>query len=154
ANPSASPASRLLGSIGREGAIALSSVLAGVRKYWPTVVAAAILGAGTALLISRTVPCVYDATALVELNAIVTRPLGSKGEDMTIGNIGWWDNQEYYETQYRIVTSERVLVAVARNLNLTADAGFFGLRSLPAKGFTVDDAAGVLRGRVRVDPYK
>jgi capsular exopolysaccharide synthesis family protein len=153
-NSSTLPASRLFGSIEREGAIALSAIIAALRKYWSTVVACVLLGSGLALLFSRTLPKIYDATALVELNAMVTRPLGSKGEDMMPIEGAWWDSQEYYETQYRIVTSQRLLGVVARNVNLSADHDFFGLKSPPAKPISVDDAATALRGHVRVEPVK
>jgi capsular exopolysaccharide synthesis family protein len=151
---SPAPAQRILGSIGRDSAAALSVVLAAIRKYWPTVVACALLGAGTAVLISRSLPKIFDATALIELNATVTRPLGDHVDDITSSNGAWWDSQEYYETQYRIVTSERVLSVVARNLNLSADPDFFGLKGNSGPRIGVDEAAGVLRGRVRVEPIK
>jgi capsular exopolysaccharide synthesis family protein len=141
--------------VGREGVAAFSAALAAIRKHWPLVVAAALLGAGGALLFSKTLPRVYDASALVELNASVIRPLGDKAVDMDTASAGaWWDSQEYYETQYRIVTSQRVLTEVVRNLNLASDLEFFQLKAPPAKPITVDAAAEFLRGRVHVDPIK
>jgi capsular exopolysaccharide synthesis family protein len=129
--------------------------LAALRKSWPAVVACGLLGAGTALLYSRSLPKIYDASTLIELNAIVTRPLGDKGDDnMTMGNSGWWDNEEYYQTQYNIVTSQRVLVTVARNFNLATNTEFLGLKQPPATPFTFDVIAEILRGHVRVEPLK
>ncbi len=154
-NSETSPPRQLLGSLGRESVAAVSVAVAALRKYWPLVVACGLLGAGTALLYSRSLPKVYDASTLIELNAIVTRPLGDKGDDaMTMGNTGWWDNEEYYQTQYNIVTSQRVLVAVARNFNLGTNNEFLGMKKPPTRPLTFDQTAEILRGRVRVEPVK
>ena len=126
------PTPRLLGAMGRESAAAATAAFSAIRKHWPLVVACAMLSAGGALLISKSLSKVYDANALVELNASVIRPLGDKGVDMDTASAGaWWDSQEYYETQYRIVTSQRVLTAVVRNLNLTSDLDFLQLKKPP-----------------------
>jgi capsular exopolysaccharide synthesis family protein len=134
----------------------MNAVFNVVRKHWPLVAATTMLGAGAAVLVTKSMPKVYDASALIELNATVIRPLGDKGEDLdpaaAVG--GWFDSQEYYETQYRIVTSQRIMTTVARDLNLPSDAGFMGLKGPPAKPPTYDDAADVLRGRVHVEPIK
>jgi capsular exopolysaccharide synthesis family protein len=145
---------RTLAALSHEGPISLSAFRAAIRKYWPTVVACAIIGAGAGLLFSRCLRRVYDATSLVELNAIVARPLGDKADDVMSASVAWWDSEEYYETQYRIVTSQRVLTAVARNFNLPADLDFLGLKAPPAKPISLDDAAAILRGRVRVEAIK
>jgi succinoglycan biosynthesis transport protein ExoP len=146
---------RHFGALGREGSAAASAAVAAVRKHWPVVLAASLLCAGGALLISKSLSKVYDATALVELNASVIRPLGDKAVDMDTATAGaWWDSQEYYETQYRIVTSQRVLTEVVRNLNLTTDLDFLHLKAAPARPMTTDEVAEILRGHVHVDPIK
>jgi capsular exopolysaccharide synthesis family protein len=114
-----------------------------------------ILCAGVALLVSKSLPKIYDASALIELNANVIRPLGEKDGMASEGaEPSWWDNQAYYGTQYQIIVSERVLGAVARDLNLPADLDFFGLTAAPAQPLSTADAADVLRKHVRVDPIK
>jgi capsular exopolysaccharide synthesis family protein len=148
------PVPRTLAALSHDGLVALSAFGAAIRKYWPTVVACAIFGAGAALLFSRALRKVYDAASLVELNAIVARPLGDKADDVMSASVAWWDSSEYYETQYRIVTSQRVLTAVARNFNLPSDLDFLGLKAPPAKPVSLDDAAAILRGHVRVEAIK
>src|ERR1700679_2348441 len=101
---------RPLGKLGRERAATASTVYAAVRKHWPIVAAAVLLCAGAALVISKSLPKVYDATALIELNANVVRPLGDKGGmNSEAGESIWWESQDYYGTQYRIVVSQRIL---------------------------------------------
>ena len=73
---------------------------------------------------------------------------------MPLGTGDFYDTREYYETQYRIITSSRVLEATARDIGLQSDHQFFGLKSPPARPFTVQEAAQALRGRVSVDPIK
>jgi polysaccharide biosynthesis transport protein len=124
-----------------------------MRKYWPLLVAASLLSTGLALIYSKTLPRVYDATTMIELNATVIRPLGEKSDDLTtMGESAYWDNQEYYETQYKIVVSQRVLGEVVRNLGLANDPDFVGdarLASSPSEA-----AIASLQGRVRVEPVK
>ena len=138
----------------RDAAGGVGAVVAALRKHWALVVALVVLCSGASLLISKSLAKGYDATALVELNASVIRPLGEKGEDLMPAATMWFDNQEYYETQYKIVTSQRVLAAVTRDLNLGADPEFLRVERLPSSGVTADDAAVVLRDRVRVEPVK
>jgi succinoglycan biosynthesis transport protein ExoP len=134
------------------GVSAATAVLRAVRKHWPLIVALVLLGGGAGLLISKSLTRIYDATALIELNAEVVRPLGSK-DDMQAPQ-AWWDNEEYYETQYRIVTSHHMLSAVVRDLNLTNDFEFLGYKSPPTSAVSVDDAADALQGHVRVEAVK
>lgn len=137
----------------REASTALVRLLKALRKNWALVAALTLLGAGTALLISKSMHKVYDASALIELNAEVVRPLSDKLDESQTASV-WWDTQEYYETQYRIITSHHLLTLVARDLNLANDESFLGRRARPGHVPTVDDAADVLQLRVRVDPVK
>jgi polysaccharide biosynthesis transport protein len=127
----------------------LLTVLRALRKHWPAVIACAVLGAGVAFFYSKTLPRVYEAAALVELDPNVVHPLSDKTEGMMPLGAGFlFDNSEYYETQYRIVTSQAVMLAVARDLNLAADPEFAG------PGATAETAGGILAGHVRVEPVK
>src|SRR5262245_42530840 len=83
-----------------------------LRKNWPFVIACLIFATGVSFFYTKSLAKIYDATALVELNATVMRPLGDKGEGVTPFGGMFWDNQEYYETQYKIVVSQRVLTQV------------------------------------------
>jgi capsular exopolysaccharide synthesis family protein len=147
---------RLIGTLGRERAAATASTIyAGVRKHWPTVAAAMMLCAGVALFVSKSLPKVYEASTMIELNASVVRPLGEKS-DMTpeSSEPSWWDSQAYYGTQFRIIVSDRILSAVARDMNLAADLDFMDLKVRPDKPITVERATDRLRSRVRVEPIK
>ena len=58
--------------------------------------------------------------------------------------VGWsaiWDTREYYETQYRIIQSDRVLSAVVRDLGLQNDPDFLGYKPTAPAPMESDDRA-------------
>jgi capsular exopolysaccharide synthesis family protein len=104
---------------------------------------------------------VYRADATVQFDPTPPRPLG-KGVDTVVemGNGGFWDAREYYETQYKILQSRRVALATVRALNLRDDAGFLqmlppGATPRPATHPTdEDEAVEVLLSRLTVTPIR
>ena len=122
-----------------------------VRKQWPLIIACSLLAAGASLLYSKSLPRVYEASAMVEFDPNAIRPLAEKTDPMR-GFTSFWDNREYYETQYKVMTSERVLSAVVRDLALQTSAEFLGAK--PAQPRPLDDVTAQLRGRVKVEPVK
>ena len=138
-----------------EASTGLLHVLRAVRKHWPLILASLLLSTGLALIYSKSLPRVYEATSLIELNATVIRPLGEKSGDMLpMGDGAYWDNQEYYETQYKIVVSQRVLAEVVQHLGLTNDLAFLGLKEAPPNPVSSEMAVDILGGRIRVEPVK
>lgn len=133
---------------------ALESVLwivRAIRKSWAIIVAAVLLAGGGSLLYSKTLPKIYEAQSLLEFDPDVIKPLGNKADPL----IGWsavWDTQQYYETQYKIIQSDRVLSKVVRDLGLQNDADFLGYK--PASPAPMDATVGSLRGRLIVEPVK
>ena len=84
-----------------------------LRKGWPFIVASVILCAAGSLLYWKSQPAIYEASTLLEINPNPAQPLGDKASDVHDMGVGvYWDAQEYYQTEYRIVTSDRVLGAV------------------------------------------
>src|SRR5262249_20798881 len=76
--------------------------------------------------------------------------------DMGAGN--YWDNHEYYETQYKIIQSSRVSQAVVAQLGLNHDAAFLlnappGVTPPPVTT-SEQSAAQSLRARINVEPVK
>jgi len=135
------------------------AVIRTVRKFWPTAVgvAVAISLAVTFYTLGQT--RIYQATAVVQFDPNPPRPLG-KGVDLVVdvGNGNYWNNREYYETQYKIIQSMNTVVPVAQQLGLNSDPRF--LKNLPSgakadpKQTSVEDAAVVLKGRLSVEPVK
>jgi len=127
-------------------------LLPAIRKGWPILVACVILGAGIAGLYTKTLQPIYEASAMIEFDPDVVRPIAGseKGGEMTRFWSGLFDNREYYETQYVVMTSDRTLSAVVRDLGLTRDAAFNGQKD----PVTMETAVQTLRSKVRVDPVK
>ena len=94
----------------------LATFFKAIRKSWPIILACLILAIGVSLLYTRTLPKIYRSTAMIEFDPNVVRPLDEK-EDPMMMYATFWDNREYYETQYKIITSDRVLSQVVRDLN-------------------------------------
>lgn len=133
----------------------LVGIVKAVRKNWLALIAFALAAGGVAFLYSKTLPPIYQSTTMIELNPSVSQPLGTNAStSFTMGMGSLWDTREYYETQYKIITSQRVLTAAARNLGLGADWKFFGYERPPAKPETPEDAGAALSGRVTVEPVK
>ena len=87
------------------------------------------------------------------------RPLGGKVEtvvDMSAGT--YWGNHEYYETQYKVITSIHVATLVVGQLGLNRDSGFLENappgKVVPPKVVPEDIAAEELRKRTKVEPVK
>lgn len=130
---------------------AIGWALRAILKHWAIILAAVLLTSGIALAYSKSVPKIYEASTLIEFDPDVIKPLGNKTDPM----VGWsavWDTKEYYETQYRIIQSDRVLSAVVRNLGLQNDPDFLGYK--PNAPVPMEVATASLRMRLTVEPAK
>jgi succinoglycan biosynthesis transport protein ExoP len=138
----------------REATSSFIGVLKAVRKHWPLVAAFLALFGGGALLYSKSSIKIYESASLVEINSSVPQPLGEPGRPaLDMGAGMGWDNHEYYETQYKIIVSSRVLSAVVRDLGLNSDPTF--VKTAPgAPPPALDDVAAMLRSQVTVEPVK
>ncbi len=129
----------------------IMSSLRAVRKHWAIVVGLVLLCGAASLAYSKTLPKIYEAQTLLEFDPDVIKPLGNKADPI----IGWsaiWDTREYYETQYRIMQSDRVLAGVVRDLSLQNDAAFLGYT--PTSPAPLESTIVALRGRLTVEPVK
>ena len=140
-----------------DAASSLTSALNLASKYWATIVACIIFCGGASVFYSKSSPRIYQAQAMLELNPHAAQPLGdskSGGAGLDIGAGEYWDAREYYETEYKILTSNRVMRAVVRDLALTSDLEFMGLKSRPSTPPSEDAAVDILRAHVAVEPIK
>src|SRR5258708_7853886 len=81
-------------------------------------------------------------------------PLGARVEVVS-GGSNYWNRREFYESEYRIMRSLRVAMAVVRALRLNTDPGFFNAKpGAPFKPTDVEAAGRVLIGRLTVEPVK
>src|SRR5262245_11168533 len=90
-----------------DGARALFTLLGGVRKHWPIVVASVLLATGIAFLYSKSQPKVYQATAMLEFDPNPVRPLGDKADPMMAWT-SYFDNEANFQTQFKIITTDSI----------------------------------------------
>ena len=130
-----------------------------VRKHWVTALATALIVSLSVAFYTLGQKKIYQATATVQFDPSPPRPLG-RGVDAVVdmGAGSYWNNREYYETQYKILTSMRIALSVVRDLNLSNDVSFLKNlppgKNAPAMSVSVEEAADVLRERLTVDPVK
>ena len=127
------------------------AALRAVRKHWAIVIGLVLICGAASLAYSKTLPKIYEAQTLLEFDPDVIKPLGNKADPI----VGWsaiWDTREYYETQYRIMQSDRVLSAVVRDLSLQNDPNFLGYK--PTSPAPLEATVATLRGRLTIDPVK
>jgi len=138
-------------SAGSEGPSPGVAFLRMLLKRAALVVAAMTLGVGGSLLYSATSATMYRAETTIEIDAAPIRPLGEKTTDVRdMGAEGYWNPAEYYETQYKIMVSDRVLGAVVRQLGLAQEFG----QKAPKDLSPFEAALGKLRGEVTIEPVK
>src|SRR5689334_340216 len=132
-------------------------VLRAVRKHWPIMLLLFVASVvGTSVYTSRQIR-IYEAVATVQLDPQPLTPLGRQNSDS--GAESYWSNQEYFATQYQVITSRRVAELVVKKLGLTNDRAFLanqppGAPSLDAvmPAASLEDAAETLRARLTVQP--
>jgi len=148
-------------SIEEDRGIDVFAILRTLRKRW-------MLVSGITLAIALAVTFytlgqkkIYQASATILFDPNPPRPLGRDMDTMVdMGGGNYWNNKEYYETQYELMKSIRLARAVVDDLGLQNDLAF--QQNVPPDGKTVepkqmptpDDAAQILLGRVTVAPVK
>jgi capsular exopolysaccharide synthesis family protein len=102
-------------------------------------------------------PKIYSAVTTIEFDPNPPRPLGRNVEDPMSGLESYWSTREYYSTQFQVLQSQSLAEMVVRQLGLQHDADFLRVPLEQRSQFrskTVTEAAGVLRGRIKVEPVK
>jgi capsular exopolysaccharide synthesis family protein len=132
-----------------------------VRKYWATAAATMLVIVLGATFYTLGQTKIYQASATIKFDPNPPKPLGKSIDaivDMGSGN--YWNNQEYYETQYKVIQSMRVAQAVVSDLGLDHDNAFLAnappgaTARPPEREITPEQAAGILMGRLKVDPVR
>lgn len=130
-----------------------------LRKHVWLIVAILVAGIllGTGYLVRQ--PRIYRATGTLHIDTTPPEVLGSVKEVVDLGAGDYWSNKEFYETQYRIISSRDVLERVVEREGLDRDAEFLGVARIadPAKraeATAAADAVGILQASLRVDPVK
>lgn len=102
-------------------------------------------------------PKTYEAACSLEYDPNPPSPLGRDVEDVAQPATNFFLTREFYETQNHVIASRRVAELVVRKLELQHDRDFLGTKSDKrklAKKVSVEDAANLLRTRIKVKPLQ
>ena len=100
---------------------------------------------------------IYQAVATLEIDPTPPSPLGRDVPAIVQLGDPFWNNQEYYSTQYKIIASRGTAKAAVRSLGLNFDGAYLG--NLPADdhrsaNISVEAAAAITLSRFHVVPIK
>ncbi|HET8542014.1 MAG TPA: Wzz/FepE/Etk N-terminal domain-containing protein, partial [Anaeromyxobacter sp.] len=139
-----------------------------LREYWrafqrrrwviASVFAAAVI---LTLLVTLRQTKIYAATATLIIDLNAPRVLDKKQVEEVVetGTGGYWYSKEYYETQYKVITSRAVAQRVSEKLQLARDLRFLGLDGVKEakqieQAVANVDPASELQNRLKVLPVK
>jgi capsular exopolysaccharide synthesis family protein len=131
-----------------------------VRRRWIilSVFAAAVI---LTLLVTLRQTKIYAATTTLIIDINAPRVLNKEDvqEVVESGSGGYWYTKEYYETQYKVITSRAVAQRVIDKLQLARDLRFLGLDEIKDDKKVEEeleklDPAIVLQDRLKVLPVK
>lgn len=138
-----------------------------LREFWRTIlrrrwlvfpVFAAVVLLSVVVTLRQTK--IYDATCtiIIDLNAPRILDKDQVQDVVDTGTGGYWYSREYYETQYKVISSRAVAQRVADHLALGKNAAFLGLRgeqrTALETGKIHPDPVRVLQRSLRVEPVK
>lgn len=137
----------------------LAGLWTGVRKNWWLTSLVALVGLVAATFYTLAETKIYEASATVLFDPQTPRPLGNDVQAVVDQSQStYWNNKEYYKTQFWILKSHQLATAVVRELNLNKDAAFIRNKPVGSVGapvqVTVDQAADILVARMDVEAIR
>lgn len=138
---------------------ALAGAIRSITKNWPLASAIAVSVFVAAAFNTLRQTKIYRAVATVVIDPTPPRPLGKDMQSIVeVGANSYWANREYYQTQFKVITSRRVAEKTVRLMGLQNNGAF--LANIPAAaaaktpGVQASVAADILRSRLDVEPVK
>jgi capsular exopolysaccharide synthesis family protein len=129
-----------------------------IRKHWMLIVALTSASTLVAAFYTLGQTKIYQAEATILFDPQPPRPLGTQVQAVVDVGGEYWNNKEYYKTQFWIIQSQRNAALVVKQLGLHKDPSFLAntpAGQAPARpDANVEDAARVLRGRIAVEQIR
>ena len=100
-----------------ESSFSPALIFRAVRKHWPIMLVFFVASVVGSSVYTSNLVRVYEAVATVQLDPQPLTPLGHQSTES--GSDSYWSNQEYFATQYQVLTSRRVAELVVKKLGLT-----------------------------------
>ncbi len=126
-----------------------------VRKRRWTILTFLVFVVAATLIWTLRQPKIYQAAATLDIEINAPQVLGSKVEDVVDAPNPWY-SKDYYETQYKIITSRAVAQRVVDKLGLAEDAKFLGLEGvkdaeLRQRAIKAADPVAELQARIKFE---
>lgn len=137
-----------------------------LREYWNivlkrkwTVIAVFLFVVTLVVVYTLRQVKIYEARASMIIEPYAPQVLGNVREVYALGADSYWSNKEYYETQYKVITSRTVSAKIVQQLHLEGNKEFLGIDKLPPEEqkLTLDDPPDyveMVRGMLEVEPVK
>ncbi|MBW2702156.1 MAG: polysaccharide biosynthesis tyrosine autokinase [Deltaproteobacteria bacterium] len=102
---------------------------------------------------------IYEARASMIIELYAPQVLGNMREVYNLGAGSYWSNKEYYETQYKVITSRTVAQKIVQLLRLEGNKTFLGIDKMPPEEQKrlMDqsfDYVEMVQGALTVEPVK
>jgi succinoglycan biosynthesis transport protein ExoP len=133
------------------------SLLRGLIAHKWLILGATLAGGLLVGLWTMRQPKIYQGTCTLEYDPSPPRPLGSEIEEVAGAAVNFWQTQEWYETQNRIIASRGVAEKVVNDLGLHQNAAFHQIPKQDRKrwkGATVEHTAQMLQRRLSVEQIR
>lgn len=129
------------------------------RRRW------AIAGIFLAVLLAGVVYTLRQTKLYVARTSVIIDPSAPQFLDKQVGEVTetgpayYWFSKEYYETQYKVITSRTVAERVVDKLGLRSDAAFLGADKIKnpekrAEWMKTADPVAMLQAKLKVEPVK
>lgn len=129
-----------------------------IRGRWLLILLTVGISVGLTAFYTKRQTKIYRATTVVRIETQAPRVLGRSVEavdEMGTGTL--WSNVEYYETQYKIMSSRDVASRVVKEYKLNGDPEFMGVPEADRRSFepvSVETAARRLQDMITIEPVK
>lgn len=127
------------------------NILFALRKNWMIAAAMTLAFGMGAAFYTFGQTRIYESSAVILFNPVTPTPLGTEVEASVDLSAQYWNNREYYKTQFWIIKSQRTALAVVQELGLNTDPAFIGPGR---KSISAEDAAERVRAGIIVEPIR
>lgn len=137
----------------------IASLWTGVRKNWWLASSVALVALVAATFYTLAETKIYEASATVLFDPQTPRPLGNDVQSVVdMSQSSYWNNKEYYKTQFWILKSHQLAASVVRELALHKEPAFIRNKPRGSGGppieVTVEQAADILVSRLDVEAIR
>ena len=134
------------------------AVWGAIRKGWVIIAALTLAATLVATFYTLGQTKIYESEATILFDPQPPRPLGTQVQAVVDVGGEYWNNKEYYKTQFWVIQSMRTASLVVKQLGLQKDPSFIANARRgavkPRADASIEDTAKALRGRLSVEAIR